>query len=338
MKKGVFILLLFAGLMSCKKEYSSGFVKDNNLQINDTTWSNTFNFQSLAMTITNDLSVSPYVGTISYTSSGIDNDDDIFNINIYRFSIPKNSLMNTITNKPFTNGTISLKLLAVNSNGEFVRNYASTFINNQQYQSIGFYNISISHNDTLLNIKPGSSIHLYIKDSISNALSIKNINILKGNGYDITDNQFQWIPDSIASRNLDYWNSQGTNSQIGYDVTLTGSGWVSLITPNYNPPPTSNSKINVYLPVNFTNNNTFVYAVQQGSKNVSRLIPDFPSRTFTLSNLPYNQNLTIVTVSKIDNQYYLGYLTSDYNVHQSIFQVIPQQITIANLIDYLNTL
>ena len=337
MRNSVFILLLICGLISCKKESSTGFTVSNNLQINDTTWSNSSSYQTLVKSITNDLSIAPLVANTSFTSSGIEDDKDIFNSDNFRLSVSKNSLFNPITNKTFTAGKLTINLLALNTNGDFIRNYSSSFINNQQNQSIGFYNLNFYANDTLLSVKQGNNIHLYVKDSLANNSILHNINVFQSSDNDITDNNFLWYNDSSASHNLSLWNVQGTNNHKGYDISIAKSGWVSLLLPG-NGQIINNTKINVFLPVNFTNKNTLVYAVKAGSKNVARLNADFTSRTFSLSNIPYNQNITLVTISKIDHKYYLGTVTSNYSSHQDIFNVVPLQVTIANIIDYLNTL
>ena len=337
MRNNVLILILIIGLFSCKKENSTGFTLNNNLQINDTSWSNANNYQSLAKSITNDLSIAPLVANVSFNSSGIEDDKDIFNSDKFRLSISKNSLFNPITNKNFTAGKLKINLLALNTSGDFIRNYNSSFINNQQNQCLGFYNLNIFSNDTLLSVKQGNNIHLYIKDSSANSSTLHKINIFQSNNNDVTDDHFMWYNDSSASQNIDFWSEQGTNIHKGYDVTIANSGWVTLLLSGTGP-TINNTKVSVYLPVNFTNKNTLVYAVKNGSKNVARLIADYTSRTFSLSNIPYNQNITIVTISKIDHKYYLGTVTSNFSSHQDIFNVVPQQVTIANIIDYLNLL
>ena len=93
MMKRIFIFILLTGLIvSCKKETSSGFVINNNLQINDTTWNNSSSTQSLAKEITDDISLTELVDTLMVSNVGFDDDDKIFNNDKYRVSIPKNSL------------------------------------------------------------------------------------------------------------------------------------------------------------------------------------------------------------------------------------------------------
>ena len=337
MMKRIFIFILLTGLIvSCKKETSSGFVINNNLQINDTTWNNSSSTQSLAKEITDDISLTELVDTLMVSNVGFDDDDKIFNNDKYRVSIPKNSLVNSITNKTFIKGAVKIKMQATTTKGNFIRNFCTSFVNGHQNQSVGFFNVRLFYNDTLMNIKAGSYIHLLVKDSLINPNS-RYVSIFKGNGYDITDDNFKWSMDSSSYRNLAYWDMPGSNNHIGYDIKLSKLGWVSLLAPD-NAVPNPNNKINVYMPVNFTNKNTVVYAVQNGTKNVSRLNADFPTRTFSLANLPFGQNVTLVSISKIDNQYYLGYSTVNYSSNKTIFNIVPQEITIANVIDYLNAL
>jgi len=337
MMKRIFIFILLAGIIvSCKKETSSGFVVNNNLQINDTTWNNSTSFQSIAKEITEDISLTELVDTVMVSNIGIDDDDKIFNNDSYRVSIPKSSLVNSITNKTFTKGAVKIKLQATTTRGNLVRNFCSSFVNGHQSQCVGFFNLSIYYSDTLLNVKPGNFVHLLVKDSLINPI-FKTVSLFKGNGYDVTDDNFAWGIDSSSYKNLTYWDLQGSNTHNGYDIKLSKFGWISLLAQD-NSPVNVNNKINVYLPVNFTNKNTLVYAVQGGTKNLARLNADFPSRTFSLNNLPFAQGVTLISISKIDHKYYLGNSTVNYNTHQTIFNVVPQEVSIANIIDYLNNL
>ena len=328
------ILLMIIGMVSCKKEYSSGFIVDNTLQINDTTWNNSSSMSAVAQSITNDIGLTPLVETLTVSDQGIDDDDKIFNNDNYRINIPKYSLINSITNKTFSKGTLKIQLQAITTKGNFIRNSCSSFFNGHQGQSVGFFNISIYYKDTLMHIKQGNSIHLLIKDSLIKPQP-QSVAIYTGSTNNVTDDNFTWKIDSFSHQHLAYWNLQGSPFHNGYDITLNKLGWISISALDNTP---TNNKINVYMPVNYTNKNTLVYAVQKDSKNVARLNPDFNSRTFSLSNLPYGQNVTIVSISKIDNNYYFGYSTVDYATNQTIFNVVPQPVTIANVIDYLNTL
>ncbi len=335
MMKRIFIFVLLTGfIVSCKKETSTGFVLNNNLQINDTTWSNSTSIQSLAKDITADIKLTEFLDTVMLTNVGIDDDDKIFNNDNFRVAIPKNSLVNTITNKTFSKGTVKIKLQASTSTGSFIRNFCSCTYNGHQGQSVGFFNISIYNKDTLMSVKSGSSIHLLIKDSLIKPQP-QSVMVYSGNGYNVTDDNFAWQVDNYSSQHLDFWFPQGSSPR-GYDVTLNKLGWISLTAVDNTP--INNNKINVYLPVNFTNKNTLVYVVHNNSKNIARLDADFPSRTFSHTNITSNQNVSLVTISKIDNQYYLGYKTVNYTTQQTIFKVDPQPVTIANVIDYLNTL
>ena len=189
----------------------------------------------------------------------------------------------------------------------------------------------------MLTVKQGNEVHLYIKDSLVSPYILHNINVFQSNSKDITDDHFMWYKDTFATYNLGFWDLQGSHFHNGYDVTIKNSGWVSLIVPG-NGTVSFNTKLSVYLPVNFTNKNTLIYAVKNGSNNVARVNADYSSRTFSLSNIPYNQNLTLITISKIDHKYYLGVVNTNFSSHQNILNIVPQQVTIANIIDYLNSL
>ena len=331
----VIITIFLIGLLSCTKENSISFVQDSTLQINDTAWTNTISYKTLAESISIELGSQALIDTITLNNEELDETTPLFNSNKYRLDINTNCLINPYTNKYFTKGKLIIKLVSLTSKADFVRNLTSTFLNNQANNCYGFYNLSFYTNDTLLNIDNGHPIQFYVQDSLVTSNTLKSCIAYLGNTSNLTDDNFTWSKDNSSTSSLSYWSPKSPLAS-GYQLSVFNSEWLTLAVPDNSN--SNASKMSVLLPANFTNNNTVVYAVQNNNRDVARLIPDFPSRTFLLNNLPYNSGVNIVTLSKIDNQYYLGASIVNYNSQQTIFKVTPQKISLSDLISFLNSL
>ena len=338
--RGIFlvIILIFSiGFFSCKKENSSTFVIDSTLQVNDTTWTNTQSIKSLANAVATDFGNPILIDTISLNNQGFDESKQIFNSNKYRIDISPEGLINPNNYKHITKGIITIKLQSSTSKGEIIKNFNTSFLNNQPNISFGYYSLSIYYKDTLLIIDNDHPVHLYVQDSSATINTLKNCIVYKGSSSNLTDDNFKWNIDTFSTLSLSCVTQQGPPTKPwGFEFPVFSSKWLTLASPE-NVPPSLN-KFSTYLPANYTNKNTVIYAVQKNNRDVARLLPDYNSRTFSLNSLPYSQGVNLISISKIDNQYYLGTSIVNYNPQQTIFKLIPQKISLQNLISYLNTL
>ena len=106
---------------------------------------------------------------------------------------------------------------------------------------------------------------------------------------------------------------------------------------NYIDTSAGTNRINVSLPPNFTNKNTTAFAVFKNNYSVIRLAPDFGTRTFYAINAPNNCQITVVTLSLIDNVFYLGKADASIS-NANVISVKPQQKTAKDISAFLDGL
>jgi hypothetical protein len=103
-----------------------------------------------------------------------------------------------------------------------------------------------------------------------------------------------------------------------------------------NNKPTTN--IYAILPPNFTNKNTLVFTVFDNSRTVLYMKSDFASRSFMTGNIPIGTKLTLVSISLIGHDYYLG--TKPINDVGTMinYSFTPEKKTLAQILNFINSL
>ena len=90
----------------------------------------------------------------------------------------------------------------------------------------------------------------------------------------------------------------------GYEMFCKRFNWINCdkFIDTTNPRTT----VSAILPVNFTNNNTAVYLVFKDMLSVVRMYANTANRLFYFNNIPINSNVTVVSISKIGDNFYFG--------------------------------
>ncbi len=98
------------------------------------------------------------------------------------------------------------------------------------------------------------------------------------------------------------------------------------------------TRINAFLPPNFTNSNTSAFAVIKDQRIVVRLNPELSNRTFFAVNIPLNKSITIVAISKIGEDLYWSAkeVTTTPNITLSLQPEKKTKQQIVQLLDALN--
>ncbi len=97
------------------------------------------------------------------------------------------------------------------------------------------------------------------------------------------------------------------------------------------------TRLNVFMPLKYTNKNTLVYAVFDKYISAIRLKANSTGKSYGIAGIPVNSKITIVTISKIKGVYYLG--ANAVTVTDSKpFTVTPNQIDSKSLNSFLKAL
>ena len=193
----------------------------------------------------------------------------------------------TLTEVTRKGDLLARKLPTVNADGAWL-------------ESIGAVRVEIYCDGQKLDLLPGRNLKIQIP-----ALS--------------TEADFQVFRAEMSGADVQYWNNTnqpvyqaewpiGNNqTQKGYEILATQTGWISgqklLSTP-------TSSDFCVELGGQFAAENTQVYVVLKNDASVIALpaLPDPAERRYCLSGAPEGYLVRIVTISKVGEQYWLGYM------------------------------
>jgi hypothetical protein len=102
-------------------------------------------------------------------------------------------------------------------------------------------------------------------------------------------------------------------------------------------------RVGANIPSYFTNSNTLSYVVFKDLRSVTAMPGDAGSRRFVSPKLPIGKQVTVVVISRIGTDYYLGHqaaVTQLPPVNSSIqlVPVVPVKRSLNEIISFLNSL
>lgn len=299
LKQIIVLLAVISALSACTKAISDEFVSYTNNQLNDTSWANNgYNSTTLNRNIfaeaTRNTSI---VDSFNYTiESKLSFGDSI------QITFPAYSCTN-INGSPITNSNTKIKaeITVLKKKGDFVK-YANPTTNIfSLLQASSYCDIKLTKDGQEITIAPNSKVKIKLKDSIASS----DMRFFTGNAIKyFKDSLLAWSPSNEGK--VDIWrDNNGSNASkiLGYEFTTNRIRWFGAA--HYADSNVAKSKLNVILPPNFTNKNTAVFAVLKNSKTIINLLGDVSSKTFFTYNIPVNAEFTLVSVSKINGDYYL---------------------------------
>ncbi len=326
MKKILFIILITVLFFSCKKDLSNSFLPDPTLGINDTVWTSkplTGGFiDSISRAINNTQLI---VDSFDVSS------DDRFKINSNLelfFSEHSCSLLNT--NSSISSGNIKIELLALFKKGDYIKNLISTTSRKYLLQSAGSFFVYLTSNGQEVAMTANKSF------TIKWATSSPNTSMNFYQGFPLTnfDSLFTWLQTYNGS--ITNWDSTSLGSpKHGYQISSQATNWISC--SNLIDTSNGTTRLNVTLPLNYTNKNTIIFAAYTDKNTVVRLTTDFSTRSFYSLNVPLNSSITLISISLIDNQFYLGSRTVTVT-NANRFSVNPVKSSPAEIISLLDGL
>jgi hypothetical protein len=301
MKNFVCIVLVAWMFTSCTKETSDGFSPYPNSPLNDTTWSLQVAGDAPANQLLESLRFSAKLDSFNAVTGA--------SIRVSEFAdviIPANAFA---SNGTVTGGNIKVEVTHLRKKGDLVRFAKPTTSYGRLLEtSTGTFYIRA--------IKEGQELSLaqnkYVKIKFRDSLLTNDMRVFYGEQniappYPLgTNPAFTWFQamDTSSVRTFSQVDSFG-NTIKGYDMSTARTKWINS---EYfiDTLQTTRTKLNVVLPPNFTNKNTTVFAVFKDRKIVVQLEPELSSRSFYTVNIPVSRNITLVTLSKIGDDLYLG--------------------------------
>jgi len=327
MKKVLFIVFITVLLNSCKKEFSDSFTPYPTMGINDTVWTN--------KPLTNG-----FIDSISYAINNTAWFVDSFNTVLEKkFKVndsleiyfPPHSYSFANTPGPIQDGIVKVEFLALQKKGDYIKALTPTSSKNYLLETTGSYFVRLSRNGQEVVMAANAAFNIRWRDDNPRT----NVKFFEGSLIPNIDSLFTWLP-APTDGYISIWDSTslGVNKK-GYQLTSKSTNWLS--SSNFIDTSYGTTRLNVTLPLNSTNKNTLVFAVFNDKKTVVRLTTDFATRSFYCMNVPVNSNITLLSISLIDNEFYLG-TRSVIVKNADRFSLSPAKSSVGDIISVLDNL
>lgn len=328
-----FLLTILIGCIlftSCTKEYSEQFHAYETNPLNDTAWKTSITSNAPINQITNTLSENrnTFVDSFNAVTGGTvvfsDSLKIIFPANAC-VAIPGTTLY----------GKVKVELTQLKRKGDFVRFAKPTTSVYRLLQTGGSFNVRLSQNGYPLSLAPNASYKIvYRNQTVSNdmrffyedAVAISTQDTIK-----------TWLPsDNLGTvTNWQQYDTATNTVYRGYELTSRKLNWINC--DFFNDSTSASTKLNVSLPLNFTNNNTQAYIVFKGKNIIAKLYSDYATRLFTFPKVPVNSEVYLIVIGKLGNDYY--FTSKSLNiVNANIISAQPEPKTLGYINNYLDNL
>lgn len=320
-------------VQSCQKSSTGDFIPAP-IQ-SDTSWVSTDSIPSVTTAIEKPVIVDSFNSNAD--ESGITSGDSL------AVNFPAGGCM-TAPNNPYTTiknaDKVRAAVVLLTSKGDIIRHRLSTESNGNPLIFGTYVNIRLFYKGQQV-FWNGALPPVQVK--------VRDYNILKGLKYyfyqplpasTTNGRDSAWLPatNPITGNVAIYTETVNRNPKTSYLIRTNRLGWFgcdSLV--NYANANHTTTRLNVILPINYTNKNTIVYAVFDKIKSVVRLRSNTVGKTYSTTNIPVGASITLISLSKINNVYYIG--TKSVVVSSSTpFTLKPVQKDITEIDQYLKTL
>lgn len=289
----VTVCLLFF-VVSCTKN-TDKFTPYSTAELNDVSWSSIGVSDAKAKQIIDILSKPSFTSSFSAVDGVLVNVSDSLQI-----SLPSSSY--TLNGSSFPIGNIQFSVKQLLTKGDFLRNLIPSSSSNSIQETKGSFLVELKdNNNNKLSLDKNALFSLRLIDSNPSS----EYKFCLGNATSYNEGGVQWnYADSTESGYLQTNNilMQGVQKPA-YEVNSKKLAWINIAKPLAGLTTVASD---VILPQNFTNKNTFVFAVFLDKNIVLQLMPNYNSKAFTAKNLPIGSNIKLVSISLIDGQFYLG--------------------------------
>jgi hypothetical protein len=303
-KKLIYSLFItFVFLSSCQKDIEVFVPNPGQLAGPDSTWYNT---------ITNTL---PVVALKNKLLNNIHKDSFVLNNNAVTLTtalglqctfVP-GTLINT-NNVPVT-GKIYLETHLLRKKGDLIKMGKPTASIDRMLVSGGAYFIKLYTDSSVLQLSQNG--HMYVRYNDPPVSVFMRV----FNGVETNTGSFTWL------QSLDTLNNRVTVLNQSYEILFNRLGWISC-DYFYDTTSAPRTTVSAVLPSYFTNANSVAYTVFNDMRSVIGMYGNAITRKFSTGKLPSNKPITVIIISKLGDDYYLG--------HEQTLTVSPSAGTIGN--------
>ena len=315
----LFSILLFA---SCKKD-TNIFVPDPGQQL-DSAWTNNVTTNSQVLILSKNLE-----GALTAQNMNSATDTTVTTGTGLQILLPASGLL---LNGTAVSGGVKVEYVLLQKKGDFIRYGVptSTYANKYPLESGGALHIRLTSNGLPLTVATNRKIVIRYRD----AEPKQGMSVFYGNTLTVTNSLlFDW---TLATDNstVKLWDSLNISPAAkGYVLETSRTGWVnvdrSLETTTVQP----RIEVKAVLPDLFSNANTAVYMVFKNYRSVVQLSGNTTLRSFSYPNIPANQDVQFVAISKVGSSYYLG--VKDEKTAANMVSFIKPQLSSLDAINAL---
>lgn len=244
----------------------------------------------------------------------------------------------TIPANAFTTGGLALTTPVVvdtrliYKRGQLIRSGRTTAENNHIIIPLAVMELNVWSNTTAASLLSNHSLLIRLT---TDTVNLKKYVLLSGkNNIANDDASFSWTRQNI---NIASWSSigSGSSNKTGLQFNSNNLGWSAI--GKYIDSTLPVSRLNVSLPLNYTNKNTAVFAAFKNNNAVIRLQADAVTKSFSHNRIPLNSELILVSITKIGTDYYLG--TKEIKLKNADLQnIIPVKSNLNAIKEFLNKL
>lgn len=324
--KRISILLTALGIMvlanSCQKNVDM-FVPDGVQSAPDTQWYTTITGNMPVISLKNDLRLAVPVDSFSYNNSGV-----IYNSGAMSLGIPASGLLRPGGVTP--TGNLVRQSIVVQKKGDLIAMGMPTVSGNRLLISGGAVFLGLKNHNEDLSVAAGNSLTV----KYNNNSPIPGMQVY--NGTDDIINGYNWVPNTDVT-----YNNAGVTGS-GYEVHTNTLLWMhtAFLFDTTGIPQTVFS---VKLPSNYTNANTVVYISFNNMQCVAGMTGMPLTKNFISGDLPVNQAIKIIVISKQSGDYYFASqqtVTSPSSTGTGAqeVQITPVKTSLAEIKSYLSNL
>ncbi len=344
MKKinGIIGCLLLITLAACNKEISNnnGFTIYTNNPLNDTAWIKNIPGDAPIYKLADTLfKNNAFIDSFDLTKDQVLNFGDSLEIEIHANSfIGTNNTGGSGSGNSASTGFANIEILRLTTRGDFIKAYRPNNSFGYPLETASGFFIRVEKNGQELQLISDSTVTIKYSDIQD---PVTNMQVFYGreslpipNG--AIDVAHTWVRDQDPSWIKTFVKQSGSAYKKGYEINAKKLRWISA----HRFLDSTVAKTNIYaiLPPNFTNTNTQVFAVFDKNRTSLALQGDLTTRSFTTGNIPLRAKITLISISQIGPDFYLG--TKVINDVGTVvnYSFTPVKQSLGQILDYLNSL
>lgn len=322
-----FIFVLFAGgfLLSACQKNTDIFIPD---QVGgpDTSWHTTVTAAMPAAILRASLLQEPYLDSIEVNA----NTATILSPSGLQVTFPPHSCVTTLGQT--ITGKVQIELQVVKKKGDMIRMNKPSTYNDSMLVTAGEIFISLKKDGQTVQLAPNARINIRYVDLPVNT----QMKFFAGDETNAPQ-YFNWLP------NPDLLNNTVAVGTQAYEIYTNRLRWISVAYA-YDVFNTS-GRVNVVADIApfLTNANTIAFSVFKDLRSVVAMHGEFSTRKFISSKLPVGKQIMVVVISKMGDDYFLGYESATTQVpstgspNQSV-HVVPIKKSLTDILSFLSSL